>query len=156
NEDDRWSERKKHGGKSQLEYLLTRLKEAEQKHGKRLVDAIDIHWYPETVGTDSKGEKKRLCDSFPYHPVLAKKQFDPIREYYDSTYQTGASAGTENWTANSGNKEKLWDPYHPVIPALKKILNDTYPGTKLAIDEYASGDHEYYLGALLRASVLGI
>jgi hypothetical protein len=156
NDDERWSERKKHGGKSQLEYLLTRLKEAEQKHGKRLVDAIDIHWYPELWGKDSKGENRRLCDSFPYDPVLAKKQFDAIREYYDSTYKPDAGAGVESWTANSGNKEKLWDPYHPVIPALKKILNDNYPGTKLAIDEYASGDHEYYLGALLRAALLGV
>jgi len=156
NDDDRWSERKRHGGQSQLEYLLARLKEAEQKRGKRLVDAIDIHWYPELWGKDSKGEKRRLCDSFPYDPVLAKKQFDALREWYDSTYKPDASTGVESWTANSGNKEKLWDPYHPVIPALKKILNDNYPGTKLAIDEYASGDHDYYLGALLRATLLGI
>jgi hypothetical protein len=156
NEDDRWSERKKHAGKSQLEYLLGRLKDAEKKTGKRLVDAIDIHWYPELYGKDSKGENRRLCDSFPYDPVLAKKQFDAIREYYDSTYKPDASAGVDSWTANSSNKEKLWDPYHPVIPALKKILNDNYPGTKLAINEYSSGDHEYYLGALIRASLLGI
>ncbi|HEY3594398.1 MAG TPA: glycoside hydrolase family 44 protein [Polyangiaceae bacterium] len=156
NESDRWSERKKHGGKSQLEYLLGRLKEAEKKHGKRLVDAIDIHWYPELYGKDSKGETRRLCDSFPYDPVLAKKQFDAIREYYDSTYKPDPSIGVDSWTSNSGNKEKLWDPYHPVIPALKKIIEENYPGTKLAINEYASGDHEYYLGALIRSSLLGI
>ncbi len=155
NNDDRWSERKKHGDKSQLVYLLEYFKEAEKKAGKRLIDVIDIHWYPELYGKNQKGETKRLSDVSEADPTILTKQFAALREWYDPTFAPDGK-DIDSWTANPDNKKLLWDPYHPVIPALKKIIETTYPGTKLAINEFHSGGNENYYGAVLRAALYGI
>ena len=152
-DEDRYRERKKHGGDSQLVYLLKRFKQAETEKGKRLVDVIDIHWYPELYGKDSKGEKKRILDDVPYDPVFAKLQWEALREWYDPTFKP--TADLESWTAGDLAAD-LWNPHHPVIAALKKQIDTYYPGTKLAINEYDNGSPEHYHGALLRAAALGI
>jgi hypothetical protein len=148
-----YRERKKHGGSSQLEYLLKRFKEAERQTGKRLVDAVDIHWYPELYGKDSKGDTHRTMDDLPYDEAFAKLQWDAVREWYDREFKLTPELGS--WTGGT-NAEYLYTPFHPVIPALKRIVEESYPGTKLAIDEYDTGSPEHYHGALLRAAVLGI
>lgn len=152
-EEDRYRERKKHGGDSQLVYLLKRFKQAEADKGKRLVDVIDIHWYPELYGNTSKGERKRVMDDLGYDPAFAKLQWEALREWYDPSFKP--TAELDSWTAGE-NAPNLWNPYHPVIPALKKLLEQYYPGTKLAINEYDTGSPEHYHGALLRAAALGI
>jgi hypothetical protein len=152
-EEDRYRERKKHGGDSQLVYLLKRFKQAEAEQGKRLVDVIDVHWYPELYGKTSKGEKKRTIDDTPYDPTFARLQWEGLREWYDPTFQP--SGELESWT-HGNNAAYLWNPYHPVIPALKKLVDTYYPGTKLAINEYDTGSPEHFHGALLRAAALGI
>ena len=152
-EADKYRERKKHGGDSQLVYLLKRFKQAEAQAGKRLVDVVDIHWYPELYAKDGKGEKRRVMDDLPYDKAFARMQWEAIREWYDPSFEP--TAELESWTAGA-NREMLWAPYHPVIPALRKIIDTYYPGTKLAINEYDTGSPEQYHGALIRAAVLGI
>jgi len=152
-DEDRYRERKKHGGDSQLVYMLKRFKQAEAEQGKRLVDVIDIHWYPELYGNTSKGEKKRVLDDLPYDPTFAKLQWEALREWYDPAFKP--TAELESWTAGD-NAPDLWSPFHPVIPALRKLLDQYYPGTKLAINEYDTGSPEHYHGALIRAAALGI
>jgi Glycoside hydrolase family 44 len=149
---DKWRDRKAHGNQPQLVSYLKAMKSASEKAGKRLIDVVDIHWYPECYGKDSKGETKRLSDdNLSYDAVTAAKQFDAVREWYDPTYKAESS-----WTADSDeNRKMLWDPFHPVIPALKKMVEEAYPGTKLAFNEYATGSPNYYHGALIRAAVLG-
>jgi Glycoside hydrolase family 44 len=150
---DVYRERKKHGGSSQLVYLLKRFKEAEQQTGKRLVDVVDIHWYPELYGKDSKGEAHRVLDDLPFDKTFAKLQWEAVREWYDRGFKL--TPELDSWTGGS-NAEYLYTPFHPVIPALKQIVEANYPGTKLAINEYDTGSTEHYHGALLRAAVLGI
>src|SRR5450432_210931 len=149
--EEKFAEKKKHGGESQLVYYLHQMKAAEQKYGKRLVDVVDVHWYPEIYGRDKKNDKKRLQDNLPYDPALADAQFDAIREWYDPTF-----TNPDSWTANDENKYIMWAPFQPVIAGLKKVIEDNYPGTKLAINEYDTGSRDYFHGALIRAAVLGI
>ncbi len=158
-EDWTWRERNQHGDKSQLVYMLERFKAAERQYGKRLVDVVDIHWYPELYGKTTKGETKRVLDDLPYDAKFSALQFEALREFWDPTFDVvGDEKGGKlwSWTANGDAKAKLWDPYHPVIPALKGILEKYYPGTKLAINEYDNGSPEHYHGALLRAAAYGI
>jgi mannan endo-1,4-beta-mannosidase len=152
-ESDKWREKKRHGGDSELVYLLKRFKQAEAEQGKRLIDVVDIHWYPELYGKNSKGEKHRVMDDVPYDKVFAPLQWESLREWYDPKFKP--TAELESWAAGD-NESFLWGPYHPVIPALKKLLDTYYPGTKLAINEYDNGSPEQYQGALLRAAALGI
>ena len=149
--EERWTDRKKHGDQPQLVTFLKAMKKVEEKTGKRLIDVIDVHWYPELYGKDSKGETRRISEEFAYDPVLAAKQWDSIREWYDGSY-----VAEESWTAAPEVKKYLWDAYHPIIPALKKMIEEAYPGTKLAINEYQTPSHNHHHGALIRAAVLGI
>lgn len=153
-EQHRWRERKKHGGKTQLVYLLERFRQMEQKHGKRLIDIVDIHWYPELYGTDANGKEHRLCNDQPFDHVIAAKQMDGAREWTDPTFVPD-DKNIKSWTYLPELRKDLWDPYHPVLPALRKIVEENYPGTKLAINEYHTGGNDHYHGAVLRAAVYG-
>jgi hypothetical protein len=150
---EKWRDRKAHGNVPQLVSFLKGVKAASEKAGKRLVDVVDIHWYPECYGKDEKGNRQRLSDeNLGWDPVIAVKQFDAVREWYDGGY-----APEWSWTSEDPeNKKMLWDPFHPVIPALKKMIEDAYPGTKLAFNEYATGSPNSYHGALIRAATLGV
>jgi hypothetical protein len=150
-DEEKFAEKKKHGGESQLVYYLHQMKAAEQKYGKRLVDVVDVHWYPEIYGHDKKGDKKRLQDNLSYEEGLADQQFDAIGEWFDPAF-----TNPESWTANAENKYIMWAPFHPVVAGLKKVIEESYPGTKLAINEYDTGSRDYFHGALIRAAVLGI
>ncbi len=150
---ERYRERKQHGGDSQFVYLLKQFRNAEARSGQRLIDVIDIHWYPELYAKNSQGEQHRIVADVPFDAKFAKAQWEALREWYDPKFKLAPSF--ESWT-HGENAKYLWDPHHPVIPALKAILARYYPGTKLAINEYDTGSRSHYHGALLRAAALGI
>jgi hypothetical protein len=154
-EDWSFQDAKKRGGDSQLVYFLKEAKKAEARAGKRLIDAVDIHWYQELYAKNSLGRVERVLADVPYDPVFAPLQFEALREWWDPTFVP--QSPFESWTYNADPaKDRLWRPYHPVIPALKKLIETHYPGTRLAINEYDNGSPEHFHGALLRAAALGI
>ena len=93
--------------------------------------------------------------TLPYDPAFTPVQFEALREWWDPSFVP--EKPIESWTYNPDpQKDRLWRPYHPVIPALTKLLDTHYPGTRLAINEYDNGSPEHFHGALLRAAALGI
>jgi hypothetical protein len=133
---------------------LKELKKAEAKAGKRLIDVIDIHWYPEVYAKTSLGRTERSLNNVPYDPAFTPVQFEALREWWDPTFEP--KSPLQSWTYDPDpKKDRTWRPYHPVIPALRKLIETHYAGTKLAINEYDTGSPEHYHGALLRAAALG-
>ncbi len=154
-EDWSFQDEKKRGGDSQLVYFLKEAKKAEARAGKRLIDVVDIHWYHELYAKNSLGRVERALADVPYDPAFTPVQFEALREWWDPTFVP--EKPIESWTYNPDpQKDRLWRPYHPVIPALTKLLDTHYPGTRLAINEYDNGSPEHFHGALLRAAALGI
>ncbi len=149
---EKWTDRKAHGGITQLEYYLREMNKRSQLAGKRLIDYVDNHGFPEVYGTDAKGNKVNIlrvdCD---YDPLITPQQFEAMRIFWDPTFTS-----PDSWCANTGNKPYLWDPWVGLIPKLKKIIADNYPGTKLSMTEYYPTDTNYFTGALLEAVNLGI
>ena len=41
-------------------YFLQQMAQAEQTYGKRLLDVLDVHWYPEVTGKDKNGNDVRI------------------------------------------------------------------------------------------------
>ncbi len=150
-EDLRWTDRKAHGNVSQFEYFLSEMAKRSKKAGKRLIDYVDDHGFPEVWGKNGKGEKINVLGDFPYDPVLTPKQFDALRIFYDPTFES-----PDSWCALPELKPYLWDPWAGLIPKLKKIIEKTYPGTKLAMTEYYPSSSHYYHGGLLETVNLGI
>ncbi len=148
---EKWTDRKAHGDIPQVAFFLQEMAKRSKKAGVRLIDYLDDHGFPEVWGTDGKGNKVNVLGDFPYDPVLTPKQFEAMRIFWDPTFES-----PDSWCANTANKPYLWDPWVGLIPKLKKVIAENYPGTKLSMTEYYPASKSYYHGGLLEAVNLGI
>ena len=127
-----------------LPYYLKQLSNASAAAGARLIDYVDMHWYPEaTAGsTDAERQANRVSgDSTAPEAVAARLQAP--RSLWDTTYVE------TSWIAESVGAIGL-------IPLLRKQITDNYPDTKLAFAEWSYGASHHISGALATADVLGI
>ena len=127
-----------HGNLYQVQWYLDQLHKYEQTNGTRLLDYLDLHYYPEngaslTTAGDANMQALRLRST---------------RSLWDSTYRD------ESWIGGS-DQPADWRYVH-LIPRMKDWVNTYYPGTKLSISEYNWGGLESMNGALAQADVLGI
>jgi hypothetical protein len=146
-----WTDRKAHGDMPQVAYFLREMNKRSQKAGKRLIDYLDDHGFPEVWGKNAQGQSVNVLGDFDYDPVLTPKQFDALRIFYDPTFED-----PESWCANASLKPYLFDPFRPLIPNLKKMIAQYYPGTKLSMTEYYPASSHHYHGGLLEIVTLGI
>ena len=122
-----------------LEFYLAQMAAAESPNGHRLVDVLDVHWYPE-----AQGAGVRITEENTTPDVVAARKQAP-RSLWDSTY-------TEtSWITGccSGGPIRL-------LPRLEAKIAANYPGTRLAITEYNYGAANHISGAIAQADVLGI
>lgn len=125
-------------GRDFIEFYLDSMKTAEQQNGARLVDVLDLHWYPEATG----GGTRIIDDGTGADEVAARLQAP--RSLWDDTY-------TEtSWITSSTN-----GPIE-LIPRMTKKIADHYPGTKLSISEYNYGAGGDISGGIAEADALGI
>ncbi|HEV7605925.1 MAG TPA: glycoside hydrolase family 44 protein, partial [Steroidobacteraceae bacterium] len=131
-------------GRDFLEFYLAQMAAAEGPTGHRLVDVLDVHWYPEATGLNATGGQTRVTeDNTDAGVVAARKQaprslWDPA--YTETSWITGCC---------SGGPLRL-------IPRLKDKIAANYPNTKLAITEYNYGGPNHISGGIAQADVLGI
>jgi hypothetical protein len=127
-----------------LEFYLAQMAAAEGTTGHRLVDVLDVHWYPEATGLNAMGGQTRVTeDNADTGAVAARKQaprslWDPA--YTETSWITGCC---------SGGPLRL-------IPRLKDKIAANYPNTKLAITEYNYGGPNHISGGIAQADVLGV
>lgn len=120
-----------------VDYYLDQMRQAEQAHSKRLLDALDVHWYPEAQGDH------RIVDPEATTPADVEARLQAPRTLWDSTYTE------DSWIAE-------WNsPYLPILPRLQQSIEDYYPGTDLAITEYDYGAKDAISGGLAQVDVLG-
>ncbi|MBQ9899168.1 MAG: glycoside hydrolase [Ruminococcus sp.] len=120
-----------------LSYYLDKMKDAEQTAGKRLIDAIDVHYYSEAKGDNRVTENSATTDN----DIAARVQAP--RSLYEQGY-----------------KEKSWltdslPQLMPILPAVQASIDQYYPGTKLALTEYNFGGGNHVSGAIAEADALG-
>jgi hypothetical protein len=125
-------------GRDFQEYYLQQLKQAEATYGHRLIDTLDVHWYPE-----AQGGGVRITGTETSPEVVAARLQAP-RSLWDPTYTE------QSWIA-----DYLGGPVE-LLPLLKAKINANYPGTKLAITEYNYGGGQHISGGIAQADVLGI
>jgi glycosyl hydrolase family 44 len=129
-----------------LDFYLARMKDAEASHGRRLVDVLDVHWYPAPYpaceanpvdGCPVSGEDTDAA------VVAARKQAP--RSLWDAAYTE------DSWIAKYGTLGPI-----RLLPRLRDKLATNYPGTRLAISEYYYGAGNHISGAIAQADVLGV
>ncbi len=127
-------------GRDFLDFYLSGMKAASTKAGKRLLDVLDVHWYPE-----AQGEGKRITTDTPGGRGLSQARMQAPRSLWDPTYVE------KSWiTDNLGGKPIM------LLDYLKKRIDRSYPGTKLAVTEYNYGGGREASGMVAQADVLGV
>ncbi len=121
-----------------IDYYLDQMKQAQDSTGIRLLDVLDLHWYPEAIGVH------RITDNSAttYKDKLARVQAP--RTLWDKNY-------TENSWIGQYGKAHL-----PLIPNIISSINKYYPGTKLSFSEFTYGGENDISGAIAVSDVLGI
>jgi hypothetical protein len=107
--------------------------------GKRLLDALDVHWYPEAQDTNN----------------VRITEFRNYRANWDARMQAPRSLWDYDYHERSWI-EQYYGQWLPILPPLKSSINTYYSDTNLAITEYAYGGEDHYSGGIATADVLGI
>jgi hypothetical protein len=122
-----------------LNWWLDQMKAAEQTAGKRLVDGLDLHWYPEATGGGV-----RIITSQSTPPIVAAREQAP-RSLWDTTY-------TEtSWITQSSTNGPIY-----LIPRIQQKITQHYPNTRLSFSEWNYGGGGDISGTVASADVLGI
>jgi len=124
-------DRSAHGGTAFLPWYLQQMQAHEQQHRQRILDFLDIHYYPQAPGVALGGQVDAATQAL---------RLRSTRSLWDPSYHD------ESW---------IGEPVR-LIPRMKEWIRDGYPGTKLAITEYNWGAPQHINGALAQADVLGI
>lgn len=126
-------------GRDFLDAYLDYMKGVEGKYGKRVLDVLDIHWYPE-----ARGDDVRICEGQD-KPGTPAARIQAPRSLWDSSYIE------KSWIVDFlGHKPIV------LLPTILGQIKAHYPGTKLAITEYNYGGGKVISGAIAQADVLGI
>jgi hypothetical protein len=127
------------GGRDFLEFYLAGMAAAETAQGRRLLDVLDLHWYPEAQG----GGQRIIVDDAGAAVAEARKQAP--RSLWDPTYTE------QSWITEFSTNGPI-----RLIPRLKEKIAAQYPGTRIAFTEYYYGGGADISGGIAQADVLGI
>ena len=128
-----------------IETYLEAMAAAESNHGLRLIDALDIHWYPEAGAYDGNGQWTRITSDSEDTSVVSARLQAP-RSLWDTTYTE------QSWITQYSTQGQPIE----LLPRLRAAIDAFYPGTQIAITEYYYGGGDHISGALAQADVLGI
>jgi hypothetical protein len=120
-----------HGNVELTAWYLQQLRAYDQQHGVRLLDYLDLHYYPQAAGVSLSGAGDAATQA---------RRLRSTRALWDPNY------ADESW---------IGEPVR-LLPRMRDWVTANYPGTKLAIGEYNWGAPEHINGALAQADVLGI
>ncbi len=118
-------------------WYLGQMQAYQQQHGTRLLDYLDLHFYPQATGVSLSGAGSAATQAL---------RLRSTRSLWDPTYID------ESWISDM-------DPNGiavQMIPRMKAWVAANYPGTKLAITEYNWGALDDINGAVAQVDVLGI
>lgn len=122
-----------------IDYYLDQMRLQGESAGKRLLDVLSVHWYPE-----AQGGGQRIVGLGTGGVDTQKARVQAPRTLWDPTYRESS------WIA------QYFASYLPLIPRMQSSINAYYPGTKLAVTEYSYGGESDVSGGLANADVLGI
>ncbi len=123
-------DRRAHGGGPFLPWWLNEVRRHDARTGRRTLDLLDVHYYPQAPGVFSKATDA----------ATNARRLRSTRALWDAAYVD------ESW---------IGEPVR-LIPRLREWIDRYYPGTRLAIGEWNWGADETVNGALAIADVLGI
>jgi hypothetical protein len=116
-----------HGNVPLVEWYLRKLAEHEKRSGVRILDVLDLHFYPQGLDKDAGDEKS------------AQKRLRSTRAFWDSKYKD------ESWI----------NEVVRLLPRMKEWIAKNYPGLGISIGEWNFGGEKHISGGLATAETLG-
>ncbi|MBN1764732.1 MAG: hypothetical protein JW860_05695 [Sedimentisphaerales bacterium] len=135
-----------------ISYYLDKMEAASVTAGKRLLDILDVHWYPEAYDgppfTYNESTTTRITNSSVHTSAMYEARMQAPRTLWDTEYvgYNGENSWVNEWNSS----------YLPILPKLQSSITTYYPGTKLSITEYAYGGEDHWSGGIATTDVLGI
>ena len=124
-----------------IDKYLDYMAQEEVSSGRRVLDVLDVHWYPEATGGGvrvwNNGPGAGSVDT-----QIARMQAP--RTLWDFSY------------LEQGPVAQNFPQHMPILPRLQHSIDTYYPDTKLAITEYNYGATDHVSGGIAQADVLGI
>jgi mannan endo-1,4-beta-mannosidase len=129
--------------------FLDKLKVQSTADGKRLLDVLDFHWYPEHQGADNGGTLRRVYDGNPQtwdsHNGVRTARMQAPRSLWDPSFIENS------WIISAYGSTAI-----QIIPTLMGKIATRYPGTKLSISEYDFGAEDDISGGIATVDAMGI
>jgi hypothetical protein len=123
-------DRRAHGGVALLPWYLQRLAEHEKQTGTKLLDWVDVHFYPQAPNVYG-GDRT--------DPETSALRLRSTRALWDPDYLD------ESWIKEHVN----------LIPRLRAWISENYPGRGICIGEWSFGAEDHISGGLAIAEALG-
>lgn len=140
------ADRAAHGGKPFVQWYLEQVCAYQQANGVRLVDYLDLHYYPQGDGVVDFGGNLAYSES----PAVAARRLRSLRELHDPAYVS------ESWISTLGDGDSYHYSRPGLIPRVKAWIAQACPGTRLSISEYNWGPDQGVTGGLAQAEALAI
>ncbi len=125
-------DRRKHGDVPLIPWYLQQLRAHEKKTGTKLLDVLDVHFYPQAKGM-GLGEDGRT------DAASAALRIRSTRALWDPAYKD------ESWI----NENVM------LLPRLQQWVDENYPGLGISIGEWNFGAEGHMSGGLAVAETLG-
>ncbi len=122
-----------------VSYYLDEMRKAEEEHGKRLIDVIDLHYYSEAKGECRVTECRDIT-----HTACIEARLQSPRTLFDHNYVE------KSWVGDNLQQ------FLPVLYNVNKSIDKYYPGTKIGMTEYNFGGGNHISGAIAQADALGV
>ncbi|NLK80946.1 MAG: carbohydrate-binding protein [Bacteroidales bacterium] len=130
-----------------VDFYLDSLAKVEQEYGKRILDVLAVHWYPEAKGTVTQKRIVNLDGTATEEQLIAEDmiaaRLQAPRSLWDNTYVENSWISQQAGAIN-------------IIGRLKQSINTYYPGTKLAFTEFKYDAENHFSGGLSLVDVLGV
>jgi len=127
------------GGRDFLDFYLDAMRDAEGRARRRLVDVLDLHWYPE-----ARGGGVRITEA-NNTAAVAEARVQAPRSLWDPSYSENS------WISIDARVGAI-----RLLPRMREKIAAHYPGTLLAVTEYNYGGGDHVSGGVAQADVLGI
>jgi hypothetical protein len=125
------SDAQAHGNLALTDWYLLQAASYQAAHGVRLLDYLDVHYYPQANGVALSDDES---------PATAALRLRSLKGLYDPSYVD------ESWIGQPVD----------LIPRMRAWIAGRLPGTRLAISEYNWGNDNGASSALAQAEALAI
>lgn len=133
-----WSDFARFG--SFIAAYLAAFQKASEDAGTRLLDVLDVHWYPQSaLGDLIDAEDEKFAEI-----MLAAPRSLTEKGYRENSWITDALPVSDETELAL-----------PIVPSLSRLIDRWYPGTDLAVTEYNFGGPNALYAGLATADALG-